>query len=88
MVQDQRKTQKLPQKVSDGKRSQSIIHVHCRLCILYSQSCPVVIVLDDFFDTQFGSSSGQVHDVFFYLGAMADFNSSKTFSVVCIAPVV
>ncbi len=30
---DLRKTQKLPQIVSDGKRSLSIIHVHCRLCI-------------------------------------------------------
>jgi hypothetical protein len=24
---------KLPEKFSDGKRSLSIIHVHCRLCI-------------------------------------------------------
>jgi hypothetical protein len=30
---DLRKTQKLPQIVSDGKRSLSIIDVHCRLCI-------------------------------------------------------
>jgi hypothetical protein len=33
VVQDLRKTHKLSQKVSDGKRPQSIIYVHCRLCI-------------------------------------------------------
>jgi hypothetical protein len=33
VAQDLRKTQKLPQKVSEGKRSLSIIYVHCRLCI-------------------------------------------------------
>ncbi len=33
------KSVKLPQKVSAaGKRSLSIIHVHCRLCILYNKS--------------------------------------------------
>jgi hypothetical protein len=31
MAQDLRKTQTSPQKVSDGKRSLSLIPVHCRL---------------------------------------------------------
>jgi hypothetical protein len=31
-TQDLRSSQKLPQKVSVGKRSLLIIHVHCRLC--------------------------------------------------------
>jgi hypothetical protein len=33
VAQDLRKTQKLPQKVSDGENLLSIIHVHCHLCI-------------------------------------------------------
>jgi hypothetical protein len=33
VVQDLSKTQKLPQKVADGRRSQKIIHVSCCPCI-------------------------------------------------------
>jgi hypothetical protein len=49
MALDLRKTQKLPQIVSDGKRSLSIIHVHCRLCIKLVNVEPYTVNSASFF---------------------------------------